>query len=88
MVGVSFDDVAANAAFAKKYGFAFPILSDADRSIAIAYGAAPDKSAGYAKRITVVVGADGRVEQVIEKVDVKTHAGTLLDSFSGGAKSR
>ena len=83
VVGVSFDTVAANAAFVKKYAFPFPILCDTDRAIGVAYGAAADAAAGHARRITVVVGADGRVEQVIEKLDVKTHPTTLLASFGG-----
>ena len=65
--------------------FAFRILGDTDRAIAVAYGAAPDTKAAYAKRITVVVGADGRVEQVIDKVDAKTHPATLLASLEGKA---
>ena len=88
IVGVSFDDPAANAAFVAKFQFPFPILSDADHSIAVAYGAAPDAKAAYAKRITVVVGPDGRVERIFDKVDPRTHPATLLESLGGKSDAK
>ena len=75
---MSFDSPQANAKFAEKFSFPFPILSDEDKSMAVAYGAAADASAKYANRITVVVGADGRVESIFEKVDPRTHPEALL----------
>jgi peroxiredoxin len=48
----------------------------------VAYGACDGPEAKYAKRITVVVGPDGRVEQVHGKVDAKTHPQTLLESLA------
>jgi peroxiredoxin Q/BCP len=77
---VSFDPPEANAKFVAKYDFPFPILSDTDKSMAIAYGAAADASAKYANRVTVVIDKDGRVETLYGKVDPKTHAATLLDA--------
>lgn len=37
-VGVSADDVDKQRQFSDKHGFDFPLLSDADRSVAEAYG--------------------------------------------------
>ena len=70
-MGVSFDKPEANAAFAKKQGFGYPLVSDVTREIAIAYGAAEDASARSAKRVGVVIGPDGRVKQWFEKVDAR-----------------
>lgn len=81
ILGISTDSVEENRKFAEKEGFAFPLLCDTDRKVSIAYGAAVDASAAYAKRRTVVIGPDGKVEQIIEKVDVKTHADTVLESL-------
>jgi len=39
ILGASFDTPADNAAFARKYSFPFPLLSDPDRTLALAYGA-------------------------------------------------
>jgi peroxiredoxin Q/BCP len=88
VVGVSFDAPDANAKFVEKFSFPFPILSDADKSIAIAYGAAADASAKYASRITVVIGADGRVEAIHSKVDPRTHAATLLEGLAPASGAR
>jgi dipeptidyl aminopeptidase/acylaminoacyl peptidase/peroxiredoxin len=78
VLGVSTDPVAANASFRQKLGLPFPLLCDTDRAMAVAYGAADDAKAKYARRIAVLIGADGRVEQVWSKVDPDTFAATAL----------
>ena len=42
ILGVSFDDQAANSAFVKANHFTFPLLCDTDRQIGLAYGACDD----------------------------------------------
>lgn len=81
ILGASFDTPAENEAFAKAQHFPFDILCDTDRSVGIAFGVAADAKAGYPKRVTFVIGADGRIEQVIEKVDVRSHPSALLESL-------
>lgn len=81
VLGISFDTPAENKAFVEKFHFPFPILCDVDRSVGMAYGVAADAKAAYPKRATFVIGPDGKVEQAIEKVDVKTHPGSLLESL-------
>ena len=44
----------------------------------VAYGAADGPGAGNAKRISVLVGPDGKVKKVYAKVDVKTHPDQVL----------
>src|SRR5690349_14121281 len=39
ILGISFDAPAKNAAFVEKYHFCFPLLSDVDRKVGLAYGA-------------------------------------------------
>ena len=78
IVGISFDDPAANKAFAEKNGYPFDLLSDTKREIATALGVVDDPKAQYAKRQTFVIGTDGRIEQAIEKVDPKSHPEALL----------
>lgn len=81
ILGASFDAPAANEAFATAQRFPFDILCDTDRSVGLAYGVAADAKAGYPKRVTFVIGADGRLEHVIEKVDPRSHPATLLESL-------
>jgi dipeptidyl aminopeptidase/acylaminoacyl peptidase/peroxiredoxin len=78
VLGVSFDDAAANAAFRSKHELPFPLLSDADRTMALAYGAAADASARMARRVAVLVDGAGKVVKVWSRVDVKAFAGEHL----------
>src|SRR5689334_16771904 len=64
LLGVSFDTVHENAAFARKFGFEFPLLCDVQRSIGMSYGACASASDAHAKRIAYVIGTDGKIEKV------------------------
>jgi len=78
VLGISFDSVADNAAFAEKHGFNFRLLSDPDRSVGVAYGAADDAKSRHAKRFTFVIDADGKIEQAIDTADPGGQAYVLL----------
>ena len=71
VIGVSTDTVDEQRAFAQKYGFPFPLVADADRRIAQQYGVLG--GGGRARRVTFLIGADGRVEQVIDSSLPGTH---------------
>ncbi len=45
----------------------------------MAYGACDTADAKYAKRLTFVIGTDGRVEQSIETKDLAGQAQAILD---------
>ena len=77
--GCSVDSANAHRAFAKKYDLPFPLLLDPDKKIAKAYGA--DNGIpilGLDKRITYVIGDDGRIEAVYPQVDPGTHANQII----------
>ena len=78
ILGASFDTIDANAAFAKKFDFPFPLLCDTDRDIGIKYGACDSPSAGNAKRITYVIDPEGNISQVYGKVNAAEHPKELL----------
>ena len=67
------------AAFARKEGFDFPLLSDERREVGLAYGACDSPDAGAARRITYVIGADGRVAAAYPKVSPASHAREVVD---------
>ncbi len=71
VLGISFDSIEENRAFAEKFDFPFRLLCDVDRSVGMAYGAADAPEAGYAKRISYVIGEDGRILHAYPKVDPK-----------------
>jgi peroxiredoxin Q/BCP len=70
---VSFDSVEANAKFAEKYDFPFPLLCDTDRKIGIAYGAADSAKDEYARRIAYVIDENGKIAQAHAKVDARAY---------------
>jgi thioredoxin-dependent peroxiredoxin len=78
IVGISFDAVADNAAFARKHNFGFKLLSDTTHEVALAFGACENLKARYPERISFLVGADGRIERVYDKVDPRDHAAQVL----------
>jgi len=86
VLGVSPDEPGALKKFQKKFKLPFPLLSDPDKVAAKAYGAWGEKSM-YGKkymgilRSTFVIGPDGKVSKVFEKVKPKGHAGEVLEAL-------
>lgn len=78
VLGVSFDDPKSNAEFVKKENFPFRLLSDTERSLGVQVGAADSPGRLFARRISYLVGADGKILKAYEKVDPNTHASEVL----------
>ena len=76
--GVSFDSPEDNLAWHQKHGFPFKLLSDKDRKMAVAYGAADDTGDMWADRISYVIDADGTVLLAYPKVSPSTHFDVVL----------
>ena len=83
--GVSFDDPVANAAFAEAEGFPFRLLSDQTRQLAVQVGAAETASAPMARRISYLVGGDGKVLRVYDTVNPASHAKDVLGALAAGS---
>jgi peroxiredoxin Q/BCP len=79
VLGISFDSAEDNKRFAERYGFRFRLLSDVDRAVGLAYGAADSEDAGYAKRMSFLIGPSGEIEHVWDQVDPQTHPQEVLD---------
>ena len=78
ILGASFDSPEKNAKFAEKFQFDFPLLCDTDRKLGLAYGAADDASAGSAKRISYLIGKDGKIRKAYPKVNAAAHPEEVL----------
>ncbi len=78
IVGVSFDDPATNAAFVAREAFQFKLLSDTDRMLAMAVGAADARNQPTARRVSYLVGPDGKVLHVYASVTPSSHAQDVL----------
>jgi thioredoxin-dependent peroxiredoxin len=83
VVGVSFDSPEDNAAFARRYEFAFPLLSDTDHSVALAYGACPGVGAKYPDRVSFLIDEHGAIERVYDQVDPRDHPARVLADILG-----
>ena len=81
--GVSPDPVADVKRFADKFQLNFPLLADADHAVAEKYGVWQEKSM-YGKkymgvaRTTFVIGPDGKIARVFEKVKPEGHDQEVL----------
>jgi len=74
ILGVSFDTPVDNATFVRQQGFPFRLLSDTDRTLATAVGAASDINQSAARRISYFIGPDGKVVKAYLQVTPATHA--------------
>jgi cyanobactin maturation PatA/PatG family protease len=75
VVGISKDTVQANAAFADKYQFPFPLLSDPRQKVCNDYGACFEANV---QRNTYIIGPDGRILYILHNVNPDEHAMEIL----------
>ena len=84
--GVSPDDVASHARFRKKHKMPFNLLADPDHKVAEQFGVWQRKTM-YGKlffgvvRSTFIVGPDGTVVKVFEKVKPEGHAEEVIEAL-------
>ena len=84
VLGVSPDGVKSHSKFIEKFKLPFILLSDEDKKVCKNYGVWVKKSMygreymGVA-RTTFIIGKDGKVEKVFEKVKPEGHAEEVLE---------
>jgi len=76
VVGVSCDTVDEQCAFAEKYSLPFPLVADASKTVATAYGVL--RPSGRANRVTFFIGADGKIQEIVTSSDAKSHVARAL----------
>ena len=79
--GASYDDPEDNAAFAEKFSLQFLLLSDIDKELASAVGAKRTLMP-FPKRVSYLVGADGKVLKAYPSVSPADHAKEVLADFA------
>src|SRR5688500_6867682 len=88
--GISPDPIDDVKRFAEKFNLNFPLLADADHAVTEKFGVWQEKSM-YGKkywgaaRTTFVIGPDGRIEHVFEKVKPDGHDKQVLEYLRGKA---
>ncbi len=86
VLGMSADDRASHEKFVKKYDLNFPLLVDPDKATLEAYDAYGEKSVGGrtsmgVKRVTYLIGPDGKVAKTWRKVKPEGHAGEVREAL-------
>lgn len=78
--GISPDPVTEVRTFHEKFHLNFPLLADADHAVCEAYGVWKDRPLyGWgAARTTFVIGKDGKLAKVFEKVNAEGHDQEVL----------
>jgi peroxiredoxin Q/BCP len=83
VIGVSLDDVKSHADFAKKYHVPFPLLSDANRSVATRYGVLTSHMGmHYAKRTTFLIDPQGKIAKIYPDVDPEKNSAQVLGDLA------
>lgn len=91
VVGASFDRPEDNKAFAQKYGFPLPLLSDVDRAVGKLYETvrAPEESSPeYAKRRTYLIDPQGRIAKAYRVTDIPEHPRRVLEDLEAMGATR
>ncbi|MDO3644670.1 thioredoxin-dependent thiol peroxidase [Mucilaginibacter sp. L3T2-6] len=84
VIGISTDSEKSHKKFETKYSLPFPLIADEDKSINEAYGVWVEKNMYGRKymgtaRKTFLIGPDGIIKKIIEKVDTQNASKQVLD---------
>jgi peroxiredoxin Q/BCP len=87
LYGVSPDSVESHVRFRAKYDLPYPLLADVGHQVADAFGVWVDKkymgrSYQGVERSSFIVGPDGRIEHVLERVKPMEHVDLVLDALA------
>ena len=91
LLGVSPDTPKAQKKFQEKENLPFTLLADAEKKVANAFGIMKEKNM-YGKKVmgvartTFVIGPDGKIRHIFEKVKPDGHAEEVLEYLKGSAK--
>jgi peroxiredoxin Q/BCP len=83
VVGVSFDSVDSHKSFVFKYDLNFPLIADTDGNIADAYGARMAQNKKMDRRVSFLLGLDGRIVHITDSPNPNVH----LDEMQRAIKS-
>ncbi|MCL4420011.1 thioredoxin-dependent thiol peroxidase [Patescibacteria group bacterium] len=71
VLGISVDDPHSHKKFEEKYSLNFTLVADHERKISENFGVLGDRNA---KRVTYIIGKDGKIAHVYPKVSPDEHA--------------
>ena len=77
--GVSYNNLSALKKFKIKYNLPFSFLSDEKKIVTKSFGA---DGLFTPKRMTFVIDGNGKIEKIYKKVNINTHAETILKDLT------
>lgn len=80
ILGVSLDDVEKQKKFKEEYKLPFDIIADTDKKVTKAYDVLM-MGGLMASRVTFLIGPDGKIAHVFDKVDTAGHRNQVLDEL-------
>jgi len=93
LLGISPDTPGAQKKFAQQHSLPFTLLADTDKKVAIAFGVLREKNMYGRKvlgiaRTTFIIGPDGKIQHIFEKVKPEGHAEEVLTYLKESGKSQ
>ncbi len=91
LLGISPDTPKAQKKFQEKFDLPFSLLADVDKKVAEAFGVMKEKNM-YGKKVmgvartTFIIGPDGKIQHIFEKVKPEGHAEVVLDYLKASAR--
>ncbi len=82
MLGITFSAPRDLKKWRDETGLTTDLLCDADRAVAMAYGAAESADQEKATRMSVLIGPDGKVVKTYAKPDPERHPAEILMDLS------
>ena len=92
LLGISADTPKSQKKFQENENLPFTLLADADKKVAAEFGVMKEKNM-YGKKVwgvartTFVIGPDGKIEHIFEKVSPDGHAEEVLAYLKGSGKA-
>jgi len=86
VLGISPDTPSAQKKFKEKYDLPYTLLADAKKEVANKFGVIKEKNM-YGKKVmgivrtTFVIGPDGKIEKIYDKVKAAGHAAAVLEAL-------
>src|SRR5215204_6977564 len=88
ILGVSVDTAESHKEFCAKEGLNFKLLADTDAKVSDQYGSIMEyNGAKLSARNTFIIGPEGKIAKVFEKVKVTTHSEEVLAALAALQKS-
>src|SRR5712692_1730904 len=87
VIGVSFDSADSHQKFISKYTLNFPLLADTDGKIADTYGVRMQPGKNMARRVSFLIGKDGKIVHVTDNPRADVHLAEMQEAIAKLPKS-